>query len=645
VTELAVGTAGHVDHGKTQLVQALTGVDCDRLEMERRRGMTIALGFAPWQLPSGLEVSVVDVPGHERFVRTMATGVRSVDCALLCAAVDDGVMPQTREHAAILRLLGVSQVVVVVTKVDLDPGRAAEVGSATRSLAEGLGLSVTDVVPVSVRSGQGLDRLPQAVDGALARVDPRVDRGLPRLFVDRSFTVVGTGTVVTGTLDGGTFRVGDAVRAWPAGAVGRVLRLERRGQSVGEASPGGRLAMALRGVQLGAVPRGSLVAAPGGLDETGAVDVLLDVPRAGASGLRHGAQVECLHGTAAIAAEVWLAGERQVAPGHQAYGQLRLARPLVALPGDRVLLRAPAPAATLAGGLVLDAHPRQHRRWTAAPLDGWAARVRLLASAGPEGPAGLAVVEAGAAVAGVDVRTAARRAGVAPAPARRALAAAAVAGQLVDVGGLWFAPHSWALLERRAREIVDADATADPLGPGLPRRALLQRLGISAEWGDPVLLRLQARGLLELRGGAVVPPGSAGRGGDDDPRVGRGRRLFEAAGVEAPGAAALQEAGITPKVVAFLQRTGAIVEVGPGVHLAAAAYAAAVEGVSQALRADPEGLTVSELRGRVGTSRRVMVPLLERLGREGRTRRDGEVHRLLRDPALPVAHHPPNETG
>ncbi|HUY98272.1 MAG TPA: SelB C-terminal domain-containing protein [Verrucomicrobiae bacterium] len=625
--ERAVGTAGHVDHGKTALVRALTGVDGDRLDAERQRGMTIVCGFTPWRLPGGREVSVVDVPGHERFVRTMATGVGSIDLALLCVAVDDGVMPQTTEHAAVLRLLGVTTVVVAVTKVDLAPERATAVGAAGAALAARLGLEVAGTVGVSARTGSGLDRLAAVVAAALDRGAPAPDRGLPRLFVDRSFTAAGVGTIVTGTLDGGVFRVGEPVCLWPSQVSGRVLALQRRGRAVPAAAPGGRLAMALRGVPLAAAPRGSVVAAPGSLDPTALLDVLLEVPQAGASGIRHGARVECLHGTRALSAEVWLAGEREIGPGRQGFGQLRLAGPAAALAGDRVLLRSPAPAATLGGGLLLDPHPPRHRRWTSAPLDGWSARARLLARADAAGPVGLVEIEARSAPAGLDARSAGRRAGVPTAAAREALAAARARGDLLAIGGLWIAPDRWARLEQRAAAVVAAYRAAEPLGPGVARTTLLRQLGVGPADGSAVLDRLRDARVLELHGGVVRAPDLAAAA--DDPVVRRVRILLEGAGLDAPGADRLREAGATPRVLGFLRRTGAAVEVAPGVLLASPAFHAVVGGVTRALADHPQGLSVSELRQQLRTSRRVMVPLLERLLREGRTQRVGALHRLV----------------
>jgi len=630
VTEPVVGTAGHVDHGKTALVLALTGVDCDRLAEERRRGMSIELGFASWQLPSGLEVSVVDVPGHERFVRTMAIGARSLDLALLCVAADDGVMPQTREHAAVLRLLGTAAVLLVTTKADLaDEPRVAAVATAGRELLRTLGLDEVGHVAVSARTGAGLDLLRAAADAALVARPAREDRGVPRLFVDRTFTRAGVGTVVTGTLDGGALHPGELVEAWPSGARGRIHALQRRGRAVAAAEPGGRLAIAIRGLAVGDLPRGSTVGLAGAPTPSLALDVALAVPGTGASGLRQGVCVEVLHGTAAVPADVWLAGDDRLAPGGEGYAQLRLQRPLWALPGDWVLLRASAPAATLAGGRVLDAHPARHRRWTRAPLDPWSQRVRLLGQAG--GAPALAVLEAAAAPGGLTATAAAARAGVGVPLARAALLDAVEQGELLAVGRRFVAPARWAVLDRRVRALLDRYHTAEPLGAGLPRRTLVGQLGIDPADAAAVLERLVAAGALELSDGVAVRPGWSA-GSAESPAVRAVRQLLAAAGPHAPGAPELAAAGATPAVLAYLERRGDAVRLAPAVYLDAAGLAQAEATVRAALAAQREGLTASQLRERLGTSRRVIIPLLERLGRRGVTVRDGERHRLAAGP-------------
>ncbi len=341
---LTLGTAGHVDHGKTALVGALTGVETDRLPEERERGLTIVLGYAPLVLPSGRRLSVVDVPGHERFVRTMVAGASGIDAFLLVVAADDGVMPQTVEHAAVLRGLGVADGVVAVTKADLaDPAPAA---AAARELLPGC-----DVVTCSVRAGTGLTELRAALDRLAARLTSRAEaaNAPPRLHVDRVFTVAGRGTVVTGTLWAGALAVGDALQLLPAGTPVRVRGLEVHDVAVARAQAGQRVAVNLAGVRPSAVARGDVLAAPGSLAASTVLDCALALRDA-----HHGEDVHVHHGTRE-------APGRIMALGGDLW-QLRLDRPLLAADGDRLVVRRSSPAATLGGGVVLDAAARRHGR-------------------------------------------------------------------------------------------------------------------------------------------------------------------------------------------------------------------------------------------------------------------------------------------
>jgi selenocysteine-specific elongation factor len=636
LTELVVGTAGHIDHGKTALVAALTGVDCDRLEEEHRRGMTIELGFAPWLLPSGRRVSVVDVPGHERFIRTMAVGARSTDLALLCVAADDGVMPQTKEHAAILRLLAVRRAVVAVTKVDLDPLQAPRVGEAAVQLLQELGIAASRWIGVSAIEGTGLVELAQAVDSELDVIGAPADRGCPRLLVDRSFSQTGTGTVVTGVLDGGRLRLGDSVEVFPSGARGRVQGMQRRNRAVDSAEPGGRLALALNGVTVKAVPRGSVVGHPGAARPSSYLDCLLLVPRLGAHGLRQGMRTELLCGTSAVPAQLWLAGEDRLLPGSFGYGQLQLASALWALPGDRFVLRAPSPAAVLGGGVVLDPHPLRHRRWTKAPLDSWAARERALAEAGPQGPLQLAVLEACLAPLGLDSGEAAGRAGV-PEPATRgALESARTEGRLLAVGKRYVEPERWGEVCRRTLEELADHERLHPLDPGLPRRQLLQRLGFDAgPDGDAVVRRLQEEKVLEAHGPLVTLLGHSSLG----PRtagVDRIAAVLRRAGPLAPGALELRQAGLSREVSAYLVRSGEAVRLGRDVLMSSTAVSALQAQLTELMAAAPEGLTVGALREKLHTSRRVLVPLLEQMAQARVTVRVGDLHQLNKEAPCPI---------
>jgi selenocysteine-specific elongation factor len=354
---LTLGTAGHIDHGKTALIRALTGVDTDRLPEERRRGISIALGYAALDLPSGRRLSVVDVPGHERFVRTMVAGATGIDCFLLVVAADDGVMPQTREHWAVLRALGVTDGVVAVTKTDVaDPPQLdLDVGGA-------------EVVPVSARTGAGLDELRAALDRVAARVGSRAaHEGPTRLHVDRVFTVRGAGTVVTGTLWSGEAMRNDEVTILPSGHRARVRGVHVHDAPVDTAEAGQRVALNLVGVDRDEVARGDVVVAGDGAPlPTFRVDARL-AWRAEPEGP---ARVMVHHGTREAAA-------RAVALGDDLW-QLRLEAPIVPLTGDRLVIRSIAPPDTLGGGVVVDPAPRRH-----ASLDEDAAA----APAVPEPPA------------------------------------------------------------------------------------------------------------------------------------------------------------------------------------------------------------------------------------------------------------------
>ncbi|MBV8988281.1 MAG: selenocysteine-specific translation elongation factor [Solirubrobacterales bacterium] len=341
---LTLGTAGHIDHGKTALIRALTGVDTDRLPQEKARGISIELGYALLELPSGRRVSVVDVPGHERFVRMMVAGATGIDFYLMTIAADDGVMPQTREHAAVLSALGVRSGVVAVTKSDLaDPETA--IIEASELLPE------ADVVPVSARTGSGLEQLREALDLAAGHVPSRSQAdGAARLHIDRVFTIRGAGTVVTGTLWSGEVARGDELLLLPGGHRARVRGVQVHDQPVQRASAGQRVAVNLTRLAVDEVARGDLLTSP---DSRATATYLIDAAlEFGEIELEHGDRVQVHHGTRESSGRAaWLGGR---------FWQLRLEQPLIALAGDHLVIRQIAPPDTLGGGVVLDAHPKKH---------------------------------------------------------------------------------------------------------------------------------------------------------------------------------------------------------------------------------------------------------------------------------------------
>ncbi len=363
-----IGTAGHVDHGKSTLVKALTGIDPDRLAEEKAREMTIDLGFA-WLDLDGQDVGIVDVPGHRDFIENMLAGVGGIDCALFVIAADEGIMPQTREHLAILDLLEVNDGVVALTKVDLidDPEWQELVLLEIDDALTGSVLEGAPIVPLSAHTGQGLEQLKTALIAALQAAEPRIDHGRPRLSVDRVFTLSGFGTIITGTLLDGRFHVGDQVDIQPKGLKARIRGLQTHKQKLQTALPGSRVAINLTGINRQDIQRGDVVTAPDFIQGTILLDVeyrhLLEVD----GPLKHNAQVKLFSGAAEIVARTRVIGQRQIDPGQEGWLQLALQEPVAIARGDRYILRRPSPPATLGGGRILDPHPGRRRRRFKSP--------------------------------------------------------------------------------------------------------------------------------------------------------------------------------------------------------------------------------------------------------------------------------------
>jgi selenocysteine-specific elongation factor len=378
---LTLGTAGHIDHGKTALVAALTGVDTDRLPEEKSRGISIDLGYAPLLLPSGRRLSVVDVPGHERFVRTMVAGATGIDLFLLVVAADDGVMPQTREHLAILELLGIHDGVVAITKRDRVDAETAELVrlEVAELLADGPAADVA-VIEVSARTSEGLEGLRTALEEAASRAGGRAAGGPVRLPIDRSFTLRGIGTVATGTLWSGTIGVNDRLVLEPDGRPVRVRSVQVHDQPVERVAAGQRTAVSLVGAERSQVRRGQTLASPGSLTPSYRLDCQVQVLGFPDQALRRGLPVTVHHGTAEFPARVAIPGDGEIPPGGSGRVQLRLRRRAVALAGDHVIVRLTAPPLTIAGGTVIDpAPPRTARSRTPAPSE-------AAAPAAPAGP-------------------------------------------------------------------------------------------------------------------------------------------------------------------------------------------------------------------------------------------------------------------
>ena len=392
---IVVGTAGHIDHGKSLLVKALTGIDPDRLKEEKERGITIDLGFASLALPGGILLGFVDVPGHERFVRNMLAGVGGIDLVLLVIAADESIKPQTREHFDICRLLRIPHGIVVLTKSDLvEPEILDLVRLEVREFVSGSFLEKAPVLAVSAKTGDGLEDLRQALAAAAADVPARPAGRVFRLPVNRSFSIKGFGTVVTGTMIAGRVAVGDEIEILPAGLRARVRGLEVFGTSCPDALAGQRTAVNLQGVETSSVVRGNLLAPPGAFVPSRLIDVRLEALH-GEAGISDQMRVRFHHLSAEVAGRIRLAGRERLEPGETAPAQIRLSWPVVALPGDRFIVRRPSPAATLGGGVVLDNAPRKLRvsgfpealrRWANLESPEPGVRLReMIRSAGPGG--------------------------------------------------------------------------------------------------------------------------------------------------------------------------------------------------------------------------------------------------------------------
>lgn len=360
---LILGTAGHVDHGKTSLVKVLTGIDTDRLKEEKARGITIELGFAHLELSGGTDLGIVDVPGHEKFVRAMVSGVTGMDMVMLVIAADEGIMPQTREHLDILRLLGVRQGVVALTKSDLVSDEWLELAiEEIREFVAGTFLETAPVVPVSARNGAGIELLKEELVKLAASAMEKKHEGYFRLPVDRVFTVAGFGTVVTGTLLSGEISVGDELELLPSGREAKVRTVQAHGKKVDRGEAGQRLAVNLQGIDLDQVRRGDLLVPREVFKPTRVVDVRLDYLSSAPRNLKHRSMVRLHSATYDVEARVVMLDRELLKPGESAYVQLRMEEPVLLLSGDSYLIRSSSPAITIGGGIVLDPFPPARRR-------------------------------------------------------------------------------------------------------------------------------------------------------------------------------------------------------------------------------------------------------------------------------------------
>jgi len=634
---LVLGTAGHIDHGKTALIRALTGVDTDRLPEEKARGITIELGFAPLDLAEGLRVGVVDVPGHEGLVRTMVAGATGIDLVLLVVAADEGVMPQTREHLAICDLLGLNHGVVALSKIDLADEEVVELAEEeVRELIAPSGLAGAPIVRVSALTGDGIETLRRAlVETARASAARTPRSGPPRLSVDRLFAAKGFGSVVTGTLIGGALSVGDAVEIYPIGRKARVRGLQSFGVSSERVKPGARCAVNLQGVELGDLSRGLVVSATGALQPTRTLDAEIALlPEAPA--VTRPISVEFLAGTAERRARLAPIGSDRIDPGKRSFARIHLQEePLALLPGDRFILRGFARiaggGASVGGGSVLDVAP-PHRRLSHPSL---VRELELLA----EGDAGAAIEVRvrRTGFAGVSSPSLARETGIEEMALRGLLAERASAGAIHQVSAeIWLGRTAIDELESRLLAALAAFHERERLLPGMPRGALRGALPDNTAAGafDLLLERLVAASRIAVEEKLVrllehVPTMSH----REETVAARMRADAASAGLEPPTAREWAEkVGVDLEalrgVLAHLEREGSLVRAPGDLWFDRAAVDDLRERVIAHLR-EHETLDTPTYKSLIGTTRKYAVPLMELFDGEHLTMRAGEA-RILR---------------
>jgi selenocysteine-specific elongation factor len=621
--QLILGTAGHIDHGKTALVRALTGTDTDRLPEEKRRGITIDLGFASLVLDDGTRLGIVDVPGHEAFVRNMLAGATGIDLMLLVVAADEGVMPQTREHLAIIELLGIRRGVVAITKTDVVDAEWLElVHEDVRKLVAETPLAGVRVVEVSARTGAGLDDLRAALAAAAADAELRRSDDLFRMPIDRVFTVRGTGTVATGTVWTGSLARDAQLRIEPAGVAARVRGLQTHGAECAEVRAGERAAIALAGVDRARIGRGDSLLLGAGWQTASMLTVEFTVLPAADAPLRPRQRVRVHLGTAEVLARLALP-DGDVAPGGTALGQLRLETPLVARTGDRLVIRSYSPVHTIAGARVLEPSPPKRKRLSTETREA----LRALSSPGAALGAALALADAaGSRLADLPVLT-----GLPPAVLEAQLAADPTWLRIGD--RVTAASH----VEECRLSILDtlrAFHAAAPLHDGMEREALRRAAApaVPAPLFEAAMSRLVGERIVATREAAVaLAAHSATPSPAQAEALVRLAAVYRAAGLQAPDLAELPADLFSrddlPLLLRQLERDGCLVRLATTRWIDAAAVSSATHAVLSQLPGDTE-LGVADFRDHLNLTRKHLIPLLEYFDRLGVTVREGDVRRL-----------------
>lgn len=641
MTHLVVGTAGHIDHGKSTLVHALTGTDPDRLKEEKARGITIDLGFAHWR-HGDLTVALVDVPGHERFVKNMLAGVGGIDAVLLVVAADEGVMPQTREHLDICRLLAIPRGVVVLTKADLvEAEMLALVRLEVAELIAGTPIEAAPIIAVSARTGAGLAELRSALVALAPAAGVRESGGRARLPIDRVFTMRGFGTVVTGTLVSGSIADDQELEVVPGDRRLKVRGLQVHGASRRSAVAGERVAVNIAGAEVSELARGQVLTAPGTLSATQLADAVVEV-LPGARALRHGARVRFHQGTVEVLARVSViaappAGDEVLAipAGGRGPVRLRMESPTAITRGDRFVLRSYSPAITIAGGRVLDPAPPAGGVRVAATLARFEPLVGPFDRGADEADALLVfVAEAGAR--GLALGDLVWRGGCAGAAGEQAVARLVAREDVWRVGDKVLLSSWRGVLETRALAAIAAHHAAQPLSAGIPREELREGIlgDAGAEVADEILGSLEKRGRIRGRERIALPGQGVSLSSEETAARDRVANAYQAAGLTPPDQDALVAsigvaAAVVRRVMQLLVRERVLVRVDTLLFHAEALARLRADVAGLKTTGQPAHIDVARFKDRYGLSRKYAIPLLEYLDRERVTRRLGDVRVVL----------------
>ncbi len=617
-----IGTAGHVDHGKSTLVKALTGIDPDRLQEEKERGLTIDLGFAWLKLPSGDEVSIVDVPGHERFIKNMLAGVGGIDLALLVIAADESVMPQTREHLAILDLLQIKKGIAVVTKSDLVDGDWLDLVVAdVEEVLTGTTLESSPVVTVSATTGKGLSELIHTIEESLKVTPTKKDLGRPRLPIDRSFVISGFGTVVTGTLIDGKLKVGQEVELVVSGKHTRIRGLQTHKKKEEEALAGSRVAVNLTNIPHEEIRRGEVLTIPRWLRPTTAIDVHLRIIADALRPLKHNSHVTLHIGSSETNARVRLLEGDKVTPGEYAWAQLKLDDALAIVKGDCLVIRSPE--TTLGGGNVVDTHPKRHKRNHPPTIE----RLEVMAR-GSHRDVILKAIEVSEPSS---FQNLVNRANLEVEEARSELKAMASEGLVVVLGDEEFGDGAtiltasgWDSVQKKTQKVLEAHHREHSLRRGMAKEELRSRLQMSAQEFPKALKRLVEAGVVSDKGSLVRLP-------NHQPQLVEGQR--QAAedylnSLESNPYSPPTDIPLDDDILNLLAEEGKVVKVSNTITFSARAYDEIVAKIVEYTKKNGT-ITVAEVRDLFQTSRKYALALMEHLDQRRITRRVGD-ERVLR---------------